>query len=169
MSISLADALVAIKVHARQMEAYQVISDAIADVGKIDQLRDEAEAALAAKKDEIGSAQGTLAQVLGQIQAANTEVVKAAQRAQDAEASANGEANKIISDARDAADAIIQAANADAAKIAASTKDAESYLSGILAKIEAAGKELAETSLAHSDLLQKIADAKDVIAKMMGA
>lgn len=158
-----------VQTQARFFRAVLDLADRIDDVAKLEQLRGEADASLTAKRQEVDAAQADLSRIMGQIKAGNVAAAKAAERVKALESAAADAGKAVLDEANAQAAGIVQAARDAAAAIASKSKAAEADLQALLGQVDEAGKTLAATQSQHDDLLAKIADAKDRIAKMMGA
>lgn len=162
MTMTLNDAVAALKAHARQLEAVQVIASAIQDVAAIDQLTDEAEQRRVARQLEVDAAHARL-----------VEVENRAKSAQESALAASAKANAILEDAKLKAVSIVEQAKSDALAVTEkATAAAMADLKKVTADVEAGKRETASLLAASDDLTGSInakraelAEIEDKIAK----
>lgn len=169
--MSLDEAVRAIQVHARQIEAVQTVAAAIDDVAKLDALRFEAEARAKDATDRATEAQSAALVAGKMLDEVNAAVVAASGRADALMDEARQAANGVTARARADADKIIADAKAAAASIANESAIAREALASLKAageKAQAAFEAMKSDQIAELEsITAKIAAAREVIAKMM--
>jgi chromosome segregation ATPase len=142
--MTLNDAVAALKAHARQLEAVQVIAAAISDVSAIEQLTDEAEQRRVARQAEVNAAHARLVDAEGALKAAQEKVL-----------ASNAKAVALIEDAKLKAASIIEAAKADA------VSEAEKAAANATANLK---RLTADVDKTHGQLTQMLASLDDLNA-----
>lgn len=167
--MSLPDAIAAIKVHARQMTAYQVIADAIDDVAKIDAMRSAASVAVAEENTRLGKVKDAVADAEAQIVDSKKRLQQDEAQGQAIIAKANAEAKDIITLANRDAEKIKASASADADRVGALVMNAQRQLETLNDAIAKAASTVTDREDELAAMEAKITAAKEQIAKMLGA
>jgi hypothetical protein len=172
MTMTLNDAVAALKAHARQLEAVKTIAAAISDVSAIDQLTDEAEQRRVARQAEVDAAHARLVDIEGALTAAQEKVLasnaKAVAIIEDAKLKAVSIVEKAKADAVAAADKAGASARADAEKWGAAANEASRNAGAILNSIDEANGVLSAKKAELADIEDRIGKARALLAGFMG-
>jgi hypothetical protein len=170
--MTLNDAVAALKAHARQLEAVQVIASAISDVAAIDQLTDEAEQRRAKRQAEVDAAGVRLGEVEAKIALAETALGVAKAKASEIVETAKAKAASLVeaakADAVAAAEKAGAAARADAEKWGAAANEASKNAGAMLNAVAEANDVLAAKKAELADIEDRIAKARALLAGFMG-
>ena len=165
---SLADIVTQVQSQARYFRAVLDLADAVDGVTKLDQLRAEADARLAAKGEEEARAAARLDNIMAQIEGANSKVAQAKAEADSIVANAMRQAGQIASDAQDSARKILEVAKIDADGIGRdarqAAKDARDGLASLKADSEKAAADLDAMRAELATTSKQLADVKAAIA-----
>jgi chromosome segregation ATPase len=170
--MTLNDAVAALKAHARQLEAVQVIAAAIQDVAAIDQLTDEAEQRRVARQLEVDAAHARLIEVEKRAATVEESIKAAQQRASDILAKAQSSAVEIAAKAKEDAVSAAEKASAEATKtlkgLNADVEKAKADLASLLTASNDMNASLAAKAKELAEIEDKIAKARAIVAGVMG-
>lgn len=168
---SLADIVNQVQSQARYFQAVIDLAGAVDDVRKLDQLRSEADARLAAKADEEAAAAARLDNLMAQIDAATGKVAAANGDADRILAAAMRQAGQMKRDAEDAQRKIIETARVEADGIGRDArqeaKNARDALAGLKAETDEAAAALEATKAEYAAVSKQLSDAKAAIAALL--
>jgi len=168
---SLADIVNQVQSQARYFQAVLDLAAAVDDVNKIDQLRSEADARLAAKADEEAKVAARLDNLMAQVDAASGKVALASGDADRILEAAMRQAGQMKRDAEDVQRKIIDAARVEADGIGRDArleaKNARDALAGLKAETDEATAMLDATKAELATVSKQLSDAKAAIAALL--
>lgn len=122
--MTLDEAIAAMKLHARQLEAVQTIASAISKAKDIDNLTQEAEQRRVARQKEVDAASAVLEKTRAEIAAGEKQLFSLKEKAKQIVEAAEAKASKKTAEADSAYNLILDRARTEAAAILQPVKDA---------------------------------------------
>lgn len=154
--MTLDDAITALQVHARQLEAVQTIAAAIKDKSSLDQLVGEANVRLSAVNDEVSKATARLDSIRGEVDAASARIADLKAKGERIIDDAKRVADGLRADGQAAHDAIVAQAEADASAKLIPLKDAIKSAQEVFESLSERNRELQAMNVAKAALVDEL-------------